>query len=356
MEPRFENFLFEHGQPLLPIEGYQNEPLVPLQEAVESLFDTLDRKILEKQIWIVKERCKYPADGLSQDESASIMLYTLEWNPSEQSVYFILNQTLRLEDRQKLKIWFPYLKLFLTALSRLPSITTTVFRGIKADLTSQYKKNNSSIWWGVSSCTDNIDVLQSEQFCGKIGVRTMFIIKCLSGRSIKNHSYFRQESEIILMPGRYLQVSGQYDLSNEIHMIQLEEITPPHEIFTLSAPDPWRQIERGICLEGICVKSSLCIAHKKQVIIPIGFRKFDVLRNANAKIVKCPMCLNYIEIIKIGFSHCQWRWYGIRQTSPNEQPIEYNGDWSCVYNYFTFQHNIQGTDIWLQLVVEAKPK
>jgi hypothetical protein len=36
----------------------------------------------------------------------------------DQTLYRVLNQALRSEDREVLKVWFPYLKLFDTALEK----------------------------------------------------------------------------------------------------------------------------------------------------------------------------------------------------------------------------------------------
>ncbi|CAF1432574.1 unnamed protein product [Rotaria sp. Silwood1] len=355
LQQRIQDVLYESNSILLPIEGYQNEPLVSLEKAVEPLVTIFDQETLQRNVWVAKNRCKEPADGLSQDESASIMLYTFEWNTKENSLYFILNQTLRMEDRQKLKPWFLYLKLFITALSRLPSIVDTVYRGVKTDLTGQYELNTNSIWWGVSSCTDNMDILQSEQFCGKTGQRTIFVIKCLNGRSITNHSYYKQENEILLMPGSYFRVDGRYDPADEIHMVQLQEIRPPYGLCAFPVINRWHGIAPGICLEGKCTNKK-CIAYQQEVVISIGFRKFDVLVDSNASIVKCPMCSTYIEILKVGFKHCQWRWHGIRQIVPYEEPTRCMKDWSYTNEYSMFEHDIQGTSVWLQLIIEAKPK
>ncbi|CAF0728027.1 unnamed protein product [Adineta steineri] len=88
-----------------------------------------------------------PEDELSQDESASIHLYTMEWKVHDNSLYAMLNRTLRLADRRKLQPWFRYLKLFLTAFFRLPpSKYGTVWRGIPEDLKKVQvttPKNNS---------------------------------------------------------------------------------------------------------------------------------------------------------------------------------------------------------------------
>ena len=213
--------LHEHLRVLLPIDGYQNVPLMKLEDAVKPIASLFPGDSLSANVWTVIERCKEPADGLSQDDSASIMLYTIEWAVPEQSLYHILNQTLRLEARDQLKPWFAYLRLFIGALLQLPPINSTVYRGVKNDLSGDYQQETKLIWWGLSSCTDAINVLQSEQFCGTTGTRTMFHIKCLSGRSIKNHSYYHVEDEVLLLPGRYLQYRGHYGAADGLCIIQL---------------------------------------------------------------------------------------------------------------------------------------
>ncbi len=108
----------EPKQLLKAIKGYEKEPLLSLEEACEPLHKILDE--LDENIVIAKKNCKRPADGLSQDESASIHLYTMEWEDSDDSLYAVLNRTLRTPERQMIKPWFKYLKLFLTALFKLP--------------------------------------------------------------------------------------------------------------------------------------------------------------------------------------------------------------------------------------------
>ncbi|CAF4650107.1 unnamed protein product [Rotaria sp. Silwood1] len=61
---------------LAPIEGYERVPLVTLEEAVKPLIDIVPK--VERNVFIVKQNCQEPEDGLTTDESASIMLYTEE--------------------------------------------------------------------------------------------------------------------------------------------------------------------------------------------------------------------------------------------------------------------------------------
>ena len=214
---------------LMPISGYEDMPIVPLETAVEPLVKLLPA--VESYAYAAKQRCKNPpSDDLTVDESASIMLYSMDWKPLDKCLYHALNATLRSEDRDKLKPWFLYLKLFLTALARLPSTHRYVYRGVKLDLSEQYKTDETIVWWGFSSGTTSISVLQSELFLGKTGTRTMFNIDCESGKDIHNHSYYPREDEILLLAATQFKVIGCLDLGNDYHQIQLKEIQPPHPL------------------------------------------------------------------------------------------------------------------------------
>jgi len=240
---------------LAPITGYQDVPLVSLEESIEPVSHLFDG--IEGNVWVAKENCKTPADGLSQNESAAIHLYTMQFG-SDLSLYHALNKNLRSQNRQSLKPWFSFLKLFLTGLHRLPNCAQTVWRGVRdVDLSSKYptgskfafilfkikkitSEHNSEInkssrllylnilWWSVSSCTTSLEILQDEQFLGTEGLRTLFSIECQNGKPVMAHSYFKDtEKEIILMPGSYFEVVGQFHPAKDLHIIHLKEIQPP---------------------------------------------------------------------------------------------------------------------------------
>ncbi|CAF1548404.1 unnamed protein product [Adineta ricciae] len=97
----------------------------------------------------------------------------MEWNPPNECLYVVLNQILRSPNReQRLRPWYLYLKLFLNALFRLPALNTIVFRGVKLHMNENYIRGEIVHWWGFSSCTISLDVLNSDQFLGRTGDRT----------------------------------------------------------------------------------------------------------------------------------------------------------------------------------------
>ncbi len=121
-------------------------PVLSLKMSVENL-ETIISKATQNA-HIATERSLHPDNGLTQDESAAICLYTMNWKPNDQSLCTRLNDALRSKDRSELIPYFFYLKLFLSALWKLKSVKKTVWRGVKADLRNEYPRGKTIIWWG----------------------------------------------------------------------------------------------------------------------------------------------------------------------------------------------------------------
>ncbi|CAF2622771.1 unnamed protein product [Rotaria sp. Silwood2] len=68
---RFFDVQNEPQEMLLPIEGYEDMPLLSLKMSVENLERMISKA--NENANIATERCAYPANELSQDESASIL-------------------------------------------------------------------------------------------------------------------------------------------------------------------------------------------------------------------------------------------------------------------------------------------
>jgi hypothetical protein len=232
---RFSDFTTQPGRMLPPIQGYENMPLVSLEEAVDPLTSLVPE--VERMAWTVKQYHFEGEHGLTDNESASILLYTMEWEPREKSFYIILNNTLQAVNRNLLKPWFLYLRLIMTSLAKLPSDSQRliVYRGVKLDLRAQYPQGSTVTWWGFSSCTTAIGVLSNERFLGCTGTRTLFNIECHSAKSIKSFSFYPEEEEVLLPPARQFQVMGCLDQGHGLYIIQLKEIQPK---FPLINPVP----------------------------------------------------------------------------------------------------------------------
>lgn len=202
-----------------PIDGYESKPLVSLEQAVRPLDFVCEN--IEAYVWTATANCENPQDGLTSNESAAIYLYTME------CLYKQMNAALRCENRRELVPYFSYLKLLLTALWKLEDVKDVIWRGVKANVGDNYEKGRKFFWWGFTSCTTTLEVLQSNAFLGDTGHRTLFAIQCFNGKKITNHSQFSRENEVLLLPCSYFEVMSCVEQGNNLRIIHLKQIEPP---------------------------------------------------------------------------------------------------------------------------------
>ncbi len=163
---------------------------------------------------------------------AVLALYTAELCEGE-SPYSVCNGALRLADRSKCKPFVNFIWYLMHAMAKCdPYDGTNVFRGVKADLSADYPKDREMTWFQFSSCTCDIQVEQSEQFCGSSGARTLFSIELTTGRArvITKFSLVPSEAEVLLPPNSRFKVVSQLDAGNGLVIIQLKELPPKDPI------------------------------------------------------------------------------------------------------------------------------
>lgn len=125
-----------------------------------------------------------------------------------------------------------------------PSEDAIVWRGVREDLSADYPKGREFAWWAFSSCTASMSVLESPNYLGKSGARTIFSIQTTGGKYIRAHSYFENEDEILLPPGIYLKVIDVLSPADGLHIIQLREIPAPFK--TISEPFDLSQMKKKL--------------------------------------------------------------------------------------------------------------
>jgi hypothetical protein len=216
-----------------PVVGYANEPLLPLVKACAPLIDIVYNLSNYVQLSL-NETPEQPPDGLTIDESAAIRLYTMEWEGSHRSLYSMLNHTLKKGTREELHPYYKYLKLFLTALVKLPCVEPlTVWRGVTKNASAEFSPGTPVTWWSFSSCTTSLTVLESNIYLGNTGERTLFSVEAINGRIIRNHSFFVTEEEILLLPGTHMIVQSQFSPAPDLHIIHLRQIIPQETLLEL---------------------------------------------------------------------------------------------------------------------------
>ncbi|CAF3687535.1 unnamed protein product [Rotaria sp. Silwood1] len=175
----------------------------------------------------LNETPEQPSDGLTVDESAAIRLYTIEWDEPDLSLYAMLNRTLKNNNREHLQPYFKYLKLFLTALAKLPCLPPlTIWRGVTKNLSTNFSPGTPVTWWAFSSCTTSLTVLENDIYLGTTGDRTLFSIEAINGRTIHAHSHFLSEDEVLLLPGTHMIVQSQLNPGAGLHIVHLKQIIP----------------------------------------------------------------------------------------------------------------------------------
>jgi len=223
---RTTNIINDIEVDLGPIVGYAEVPLLPLYRACAPLIDILHNLSFYVQM-ALDETPEQPPDGLTIDESAAIRLYTIEWNTPHRSLYSMLNRTLKKDDREHLRPYFMYMKLFLTGLAKLPCVPQlTVWRGVTKDLSTEFPPGTPVTWWAFSSCTTKLTVLENNMYLGNAGSRTLFSVEVINGRIVRAHSHFVTEDEILLLPGPHMIVQSQFSPATDLHIIHLKQVIP----------------------------------------------------------------------------------------------------------------------------------
>eukprot|EP01124_Arcella_intermedia_P029049 TRINITY_DN6042_c0_g1_i3.p1 TRINITY_DN6042_c0_g1~~TRINITY_DN6042_c0_g1_i3.p1 ORF type:complete len:440 (+),score=124.13 TRINITY_DN6042_c0_g1_i3:40-1359(+) len=236
---RIQDVSNEIGTSLSPIT-LENTPLLSAQaslQPLESLVPDLDTHLFSCSFEIDNLDSLPP--GLTRDEAIAVRIYTMEWQDKKESLYYKLNDSLRTASRDTIKPFFFYLKLLLTALSKLPSHQSpsmTLWRGVSSDISKQYRIGKKYFWWGFSSCTTDLEVLNGFIGAGpRVVFNILFQSHCVD---IKELSCFSKESEVLLLPGKCFEVLNNSTLSQDgLTIIQMREVTTPPMIKGISFPD-----------------------------------------------------------------------------------------------------------------------
>jgi len=210
----------EDVKSLSPISGVFDLPVPKsLKEAANGLCSSGEIKESDDQgAALAKKQAGTPKKKMDPSLYAAVMLYT------SNAIYTSLNQTLRDENRGKIKKYLKYLRLLFEAFDTLPQKKRTLWRGLGVDLSSnkQYAPGKTITWWGVSSCTSDSKVAKSfAAGCG--GGATVITVDAKTSCDIAAISFFSNEKESLLRPGTQLKV-----LSNKkkgsITEVHLQEV------------------------------------------------------------------------------------------------------------------------------------
>jgi len=203
---------------LSPVSGIMDLPLPPnLEVACSKLCAASAIKAsTEKGRQHAGKQSGNPSKKMEAHLYGAIMLYT------SNAIYRDLNAVLRSEDRTRIKKYFQYLRLLLEALGTLPQQKKTLWRGVNVDLYDQYAAGSTVTWWGVSSCTADINVAKNfMNGCG--GKCTLLIVETKTAADISAITFFGNEKENLLAPGTQLKVLSS-KREGRITEIRMQEV------------------------------------------------------------------------------------------------------------------------------------
>jgi hypothetical protein len=190
-----------------------------LEEALKAFLSQINE--LKRSIKEAKKHCNHSSThNLTLDESAALFLYTME--AGDHSFYRILNQVLRTENRNEVKPWFSYLKLFDTALNKLPKVKGNIWRAVPGNVANNYKINQILTWWTISSCSTSADVVKA--FLKPNQEATLFMIEAVNGKNLAGYTIYPDEHEVILGVGTQLRVKDIGFQHGNLRLVHLVEI------------------------------------------------------------------------------------------------------------------------------------
>ena len=153
------------SDPLLLIRGYEEEPVVSLEEALKPFDGKIE--YLAAQINQAKTTCHYPSEhGLTHDESAAIYLNSMQGD--NKSVYEHLEEAWeearKPNDRSHMVPWFRYLKLLRSALNKLPDVEGEVWQGTAndSDLEKKLRSDSLQFYTGAGFCSTSQDEVKDD--------------------------------------------------------------------------------------------------------------------------------------------------------------------------------------------------
>jgi hypothetical protein len=190
-----------------------------------------------------------------------------------------------------------------------------------------------------SNRSDNSEIKNSTPIEIKDRMTIDDIIKLLNDKNNINykclHLFLARKGEIKCTIG----IDFSFALLKNLKKIEFENLAPSH-----------REASDGINIFCYC-KNSNCGLYNEMFIEPLGFGKFDIVREIES--LTCPRCNydKYIKAMNLGFIHCEWSYKGI-MSNKNNSIITGDGfttdDKLYVMNEIDLIENIDGLEIYVK--------
>lgn len=209
-----------HFQTILSLIKYDDIPLVTIEQAIQPLISFLPQ--IQIYLQLIQNQCRQysTSDLLTFDQQASIMLYTIIWQPYDQCLYFQLSRILQNIDFDQIQSWTFYLKLLFSSLIQIPSNYSIVYRASHINLSKQYQPHEIICWNDLFLCTSSIECIREYE-----NLQTIFLIECQTIKNLQLYCYDKRKNLFVFLPGTKFQVIDCfYDKTDKYYLIKLKEI------------------------------------------------------------------------------------------------------------------------------------
>ncbi|CAF4979267.1 unnamed protein product, partial [Rotaria sp. Silwood1] len=195
---RFLKLAFSTNNPLKLIDGYLNEPLASLEEALQPFNGQIDQ--LSYYIKEAKTKCHFPSEhNLTRDESAAIYIYTMKW--SNKCLYDHLQEAWNSQDRSRMKPWYKYLRLFKSAFDKLPNAKKEIWQGTPFDesIIEKLSSKSPTLYTSMGLCLQSSNEIQN--YLEKNGITKIILIGYISANGKLIGAYSANPwNEVLLYP------------------------------------------------------------------------------------------------------------------------------------------------------------
>ncbi|CAF3912634.1 unnamed protein product [Adineta steineri] len=247
---RYNKLGISTTDPSLLIKGYEDEPLLSLEEALKPFDGKISH--LDNQIKEAKSNCHYPSEhNLTRDESAALYLYLI--HDKGDTVYNHLQKSWDSNDREQMKPWFKYLKLLKSGLNKLPDAKTEVWQGTHYDKDAEKILQSKSLQlyasMGLSSPTYQ-QVKNDVQ--GKSGSKAILVgYQHVDGKDVSGYGPNTQK-ETMIWPGVKLNRGKQNGLDKNGSLIfhltgKSKPVEPPPDNLSNQTPRQESDTKHFVC-------------------------------------------------------------------------------------------------------------
>jgi hypothetical protein len=204
---RYNKIGIKKTDPLLLIIGYEYEPLLPLEEALEPFHGKIP--LLDYQISDAKSNCCHPSKhNLTHDESAALYLYLIIGD--KDTVHNHLQKAWDSNKRTRMKPWLKYLKLLSNALNKLPDTTLEVWQGMSGgkDMQETLQSDSSPLYTAMGLGSSLMGQVKND-LQGEPGSGTILVgYDCVDGKDVTDFVPSGQQTtqksnhkEVFIWPG-----------------------------------------------------------------------------------------------------------------------------------------------------------